>query len=244
MRSARAARIIVGLAACTSVLAACGGGDSGGDSSAKATTTTSAAPKLPAACKLAPVTVAMTAGGEHPAGSDTFEATAATARRVPILPGEMTFDPAELSGLEKKAAVTPMAAYTLYLADFDLATDLLEGVSPVPVSPTEGQTLGALTVLPPTEGGLAVGDVITDGEPEYETTSTLKNLSLTVYADGDTTPQAYTDVTGQAEVLAVDDTTLCLDVDVTFENQGEPTYALKGVVAAPVVRAGDAFFYS
>lgn len=222
------------------VLVGCGGGSS---DAADGPTTTSAT-VLPAACKPAPVTIDLRAGGDHPAGSESFEVVDAVARRVPILPGEMAFDPAELSGLEKKAAVTPLAAYTVYLADFDLPVDLLEGASPSPVSPAEGQTLGALTVVPATDAGLAAGDVVVDGEPDLDARSTLKTLTLTVFADGDTTAQAYTDVTGQATVLAVDESTLCLDVDVTFEDQGEVVAAMKGVVSAPVVRSADAFFYT
>lgn len=228
-------------AMCVGALAACGGGGGGG-SDAGATTTT--APKLPAACKQPPVTIDLEAGGTAPAGSSTFEVTDAAARRVAILPGEMAFDPADLSGLEKKAAVSPLALYTLYLADFSLSDAALSGVSPNPVTPGDGQTVGALTLVPTTEAGFTEGQVVTDAELDYETTTTFKALGLTVYADGDTTGQAYTDVAGQATILQLSEDTICVDFDVTLENQGEMVYRAKGAVVAPVVRSADAFFYT
>ena len=240
----RTSRTRVGLAVtCTlAVLAlgACGGGDDG--EAAEESTTT--APTLPAACQEVPVTLDLQAGGEHPAGSDAFEATDAAARRVAVLPGEMAFDPSALSGLQAEAKVTPLAAYVVYLADFEIDREQLSGTGFGDLDPGAGQTIGALSILPATEDGLAAGDVVMPGEPEYETRSTLVTLQLTVFADGDTTPQAYTDATGQVEVLQVDDETICVDADVTFENGGEMVYRMKGAVLAPVVRASDAFFFT
>ena len=226
-------------AVCVGALAGCGGG---GSSSPDAATTT--APAIPAACKKPPVTIDLEAGGSAPAGSKTFEVTSAAARRVAILPGEMAFDPADLSGLEKKAGVTPLALYTLYLADFRLSKAALSGVSMVPVEPGKDQTLGALTLVPTTEAGFSEGDVVTDAELGYKATTSFKALSLTVFANGDTTGQAYTDVTGQATILQLSDKTICVDFDVTLENQGEVVYRAKGAVLAPVVRSADAFFFT
>lgn len=241
MRPSRGVRILFTAALGSALLAACGGGG-GSDSSQGATTT--AAPKVPAACKEAPVTVDLRAEGEHPAGSKTFEATDAVARRVAILPGEMAFDPADLSGLEKKAGVTPLALYTLYLADFEIPRTELSGVGFGQITPADGQTVGAITIVPLDEGGFAQGDTAVDGKFGYDLTTTLTPVGVTVFADGDTTGQAYTDTTGQVEILQLDDKTICMDFDLTFENQGETVYAAKGTVLAPVVRSADAFFYT
>ena len=239
-RGARGAKILAVAAICVGALAACGGGGGGSD----AGTTTTTGPKLPAACKKPPTTIDLQAGGAAAAGSSTFEVSHAAARRVAILPGEMAFDPADLSGLEKKAAVSPLALYTLYLADFGLSESALSGVSPNPITPGKGQTVGALTLIPTTEAGFTEGQVVTDGELDYETTTTFRPLGLTVYADGNTTGQAYTDVKGQATILQLSEDTICVDFDVTLENQGEMVYEAKGAVLAPVVRSADAFFYT
>jgi hypothetical protein len=224
------------LALAMSVLAACG------DDEPAASTTTEAS--VPEACVAPPTTITLQAAGERPAGGEAFEVTDAVARRVAILPGEMAFDPASLSGLENQAAVTPLAMYTLYLADFRLPDDELAGVGFGEIVAPPGKTVGALTLVPPTEAGFAEGDVVTDGELEYEPRTTLTPLGLTVFTDGDTTGQAYTDVTGQAEILQLDDETICIAFDVTYENQDELVYRGKGVVQAPVVRAADAFFFT
>lgn len=241
MTGARGVRILAAALIGAAVLSSCGGGGSGGGSDAAATTT---APTLPAACKKPPTTIDLQAGGSAPAGSDSFEVADAAARRVAILPGEMAFDPADLSGLEKKAAVSPLALYTLYLADFSISHGALSGVSPDPVTPAKGSTVGALTLVPATEAGLATDSVVTDGKLDYKTNTTFKPLGLTVYADGSTKPQAYTDITGQATILALSDTAICVDFDVTLKNGDAMVYSAKGTVLAPVVRSADAFFYT
>jgi hypothetical protein len=225
----------------TAVLAlgACGGG--GDDEAAPSTTT---APPLPEQCVEPPTTVDLQALGEHPAGSETFEVTEAVARRVAILPGEMALDPSALSGLESKAGVTPLALYTIYLADFAVPEDELSGVGLGQITPPAGGTVGALTLVPTTEAGFVAGDVVTDGEFEFEARTTLTPLGLTVFTDGDTTGQAYTDVIGQAEILQLDEETICVEFDVTYENQGELVYRGRGAVLAPIIRASDAFFFT
>jgi hypothetical protein len=225
----------------TATLAGCGGG---GGSDDEAATTTEPEVEVPAECVAAPVTVEAVAAGERPAGSESFEATDVVALRTPILPGEMAFDGSGLSGLQSKAEITPLASYSVYLADFEVPREEIAGRSLGIVTPPAGQTLAVLSLVPPTEAGLATGDVIANGELGYETNSSLSQLSLAVYADGDTTGMASTDVIGQAEVLHVDDEQLCVAFDVTFENQGELVYAGSGTVLAPVVRSDPAFFFT
>ncbi len=225
----------------SSLLAACGGG--GGSDAAEQTTTTSEA-ALPAECQAAPVTVDLRAEGDRPAGSDAFEATEVVALRTPILPGELAFDGSSLAAAQSKAEITPMAAYSIYLSDFEVDQAELKGRGLGQITPPAGGTVGVLSLVPATDAGLAAGDVVTAEELGYETNSSLRPLSLMVLADGESVGMPYTDVTGQAEVLALTDDQICVDFDVTFENQGEVVYAGSGVVAAPVVRSDPAFFFT
>ena len=183
------------------------------------------------------------AKGDAPAGSTDFEVTDAVARRVAILPGEMAFDPSALSGLESKASVTPLAAYSLYLADFTIPRSKLTAGGLGIVEPGDAKTVATLTLVPANEGGFVEGAVVKDGELGYETRSTMKPLQLVVLTDGGA-PMPYTDVAGQAEILQLDEEHLCVDVDVTFSNGGDEVYRAKGTVQAPVVRASDSFFYN
>ena len=240
MRRPALALLLVPVLAST-VLVACGGGG-GSEGAAEDTTTTEAA--LPAECQAPPVTLDLRAEGERPAGSEAFEATEAVALRTPILPGELAFDGSSLSAAQSKAEITPMAAYSIYLSDFEVDREELTGRGLGLITPPDGGTLGVLSLVPATEEGLAVGDVVTSEELGYETNSSLRPLSLMVLADGEMAGMAYTDVTGQAEVLALTDDQICVDFDVTFENQGEIVYAGSPVVAAPVVRSDPAFFFT
>lgn len=226
----------------STLLAACGGGGGSEDAAEETTTTTEAA--LPAECQAPPVTLDLRAEGDRPAGSEAFEATEAVALRTPILPGELAFDGSSLSSAQSKAEITPLAAYSIYLSDFEVDQAELTGRGLGVITPPDGGTLGVLSLVPPTEEGLAVGDVITSEDLGYETNSSLRQLSLMVIADGQAAGMPYTDVTGQAEVLALTDDQICVDFDVTFENQGEVVYAGSGVVAAPVVRSDPAFFFT
>ena len=239
IRARRAVSLIAALAA-TVGLAACGGG--GGSTSA--TTTTEAAAPIPAECKAPPVTVDVEAKGDHPAGAADFEVQDAVARRVAILPGEMAFEPSALSGLESKASVTPLAAYVLHMADFRIARSSLTGSGLATMVPGEGKTVATLSLVPANEQGFIEGAVVQDGELGYESRSSLRPLQLTVFSDGDTTPQAYTDVTGEATILHLDEKSICVAFDVTFSNGGKDVYVGKGTVLAPVVRAADSFFFT
>jgi hypothetical protein len=237
-------RLLFALAVPVLLLASCGGGSDDGADTDQAAETTVAEIELPAACTPAPVTVDARAEGERPAGSEAFEATDVVALRTPILPGEVAFDGSGLAGLQSKAEITPLAAYSVYLADFEVPRDEIAGRALGLVTPPAGGTLAVLSMIPPTEAGLATGDVIVPGELGFESNTTLVPLSFTVYADGDTTGMAFTDVTGQAEVLALTDDQLCVAFEVTFENQGEVVYAGAGTVLAPVVRSDPAFFFT
>ncbi|MEZ5181364.1 MAG: hypothetical protein R2702_05755 [Acidimicrobiales bacterium] len=235
-------RPVIALLLAAALLSACGGGGGSDDDASGTTAPTASA--LPEACASPPVAVDLRAGGDHPAGSEAFEATQAVALRTPILPGELAFDGASLSAAQSKAEITPLAAYSLYLSDFEVDREVLRGRGLGQVVPPAGKTVGVLSLVPPDEAGLAPGTVVTDGELGYDTNTTFAPLSLVVISDGDATAMAHTDVTGQAEVLALDDEQLCVAFDVAVEDDGELVYAGKGTVVAPVVRSDPAFFFT
>ena len=238
MRGARVAAMVVAAALAAALLSGCGGGSSDTGS------TTTAVGAAPAQCKKPPVTIDLRAAGSMPAGSTTFEVTDAVARRVAILPGSMAFDASTLSGLESSAKVTPLAAYTLYLADFHVSHADLAGAGRAAPTAGTGDTIGALTLIPTDKGGFQEGDVVTDGKLGYTTNTPYAPLDLTVYGAGAGKPQPHTDVSGQATIVQLSATTICVDFDVTIDDDSGPVYTAKGTVLAPVVRAADALFYT
>lgn len=224
-------------AAFTLAAGACGG--SGSDAGEVPPTT---APGPPSACAEAPVTMDLRAGGDKPAGDLELTVVDAVARRVPILPGALAFDPGELGALESKAAITPLGAYVVYLADFAISPDGLEVNGPAEIVPGEGQTLAAITLVPTAETGFAQNMVVVDGPLDYETNTGLVPLTLTVRSSADSAEPMVSDMKGQLEILYLDDQTICVAYDMTAENEGEMVYRAAGVISMPVVDAPTTYF--
>lgn len=232
------ARTTAVMAVAAALLAGCGGGGS----APEAATTTQ--PTVPKACAAAPTTVDLRAGGDHPAGSERFDATKAVVLRTPVLPGEMAFDGSGLAALQSEAEITPLAIYTLYLSDYAVDRDELTGRGLGVVTPPAGKTLGLVSMVPTSKAGLQEGDVVKPGELGYETNSSLVPLSMQVLSDGNAETMSFTDIEGQAKVLALTDDQMCVDFDVKVTKQGELVYAGSGTVLAPVVRSEPAFFFT
>lgn len=236
-------RLMVAFAVGVWLLAGCGtddgDDDGGGDSDGAAA--------LPTECTEPPLTMRLEALGESPAGSADFEVTDAVARRVPIVPrpdGETAGDPEELAAAQEEATTTDLALYAIYLADFEIDRDELEGFGFGEVQPEPGGTIGTVNIVPTTMDGFATGDVADGGDIEYETTTTFGSLGVTVVGEEQDGFTAFDDVDGQVEILALDDDTICVDIDVELQLSGEPVVAAEGVVTAPIVRAPDEFFYT
>ncbi len=205
----------------------------------------SAAP--PASCQKPPVTMRLEALGAAPAGAAAFAVTDAVARRVPIVPrpgGGTTEDPKELARLRKEAARTSLALYSVYLADFRIPRRELSGFGFGLVTPKGDGTIATLSLVPTKRRGFSVGDVVRATALRYDTTTTFAALSLTVTDATSGTPGAFTDVEGRVKILALDDDTICVDIDVQFLLSGTLVSAARGVVSAPVVRAAPEFFYT
>ena len=185
------------------------------------------------------------AAGDPPVGSERFPVTDAVARRVPIvLDAKTTSNPKVLERQRNAAAETSLALYTLYIADFRIPRRELEGFSFGVIRPTRTGTIGTLTVVPPKKRGLRAGDVVRDQDIQYETTTTLAALGLTVVSRANEELRAHTDVQGRVRLVELDEDSICIDVDVEFTNGGEVVVAARGVVAAPVVRADEDFYFT
>ena len=236
------------VAAALVVMAAGCGSDSKDDSGAK-----ESGPGVPEACKQAPVTVEMFPVGESAEEPSSFEVRRAVALRTPILPQAIAGDGSGLAALQSKAEITPLARYSLYLSDFVIDTDDLTGKDLGVITPPEGSTLGVVTLVPATEGGLSSGDVVVPGDLGYEPWHELQPLGLQVLpastatpTESDTEPAAEveteTETEGRAELLVLNDKQLCVDFDITVRGDGEIMYSAKGTVMAPLLRSAPAYF--
>lgn len=246
----RWATILVSLAVIT---AACGGGD--GDSTATeaangGTSSDGAAPAensdRPSECdRDLPYTVRAEGLNEPTAGSPEFEVTHAFAQRIPVVPGESgnILEGAEKEAADEEARTTDLAIYAIHLADYPLERDQFDGFGFARPEVPEGGTLAVVSILPPTLDGLQAGDVVRHGEPQFESVTTFSTLSAVVQtAERDNFDNAFTDMDGQVEVLALDDESICVDIDITIRDGDESIAAIEGDVVAEVVRVSDAFY--
>lgn len=214
------------------LLGACG--DAGGDG-------------LRAECETPPLTMRLEALADPPAGGAAVEVTDAVARRVPIVPnpeGGGTSDPEELEAGQEEAATTDLASYSIYLADFEIDRDELESFGFGEVQPEPGGTIATTTIVPTTLDGFANGDVADGSDVEYEATTTFSSLQVIVADDDQDGLLSFDDVAGGIEILHLADDTICVDMDVEILLDDEPVAAARGVVAAPIVRAPDEFFFT
>lgn len=144
---------------------------------------------------------------------------------------EATYPDGSTVALTASAAAVSLgdgAAYTLYVGDYDIPTDDVTTATVIPPKGRHQATVfltvyNAATVPPPIEAG-ATADV---GASEGELA-----LGAILYAGTQDHSQAV-DATGSATVTAVDDTSLCVDVDYTDEQK-----QLHGTIAAPVYDSG------
>ena len=195
-----------------------------GDDDPSAATTDATESGLHHACDDPPTTIALEGVGDQRLGSAAFHVVDAVALRVPLSTGDgSTVD-----------------TYALHLADFEIERRNLAYAAAALIPPPDG-TLGILTVVPPTEAGLAVGDIVDhDARLSYETTTSPDPLALIVTSTGSSSPPAFRSF-GGVEVLELDDDLLCLSMNVTFADvQGRTVSSVRGAIVAPVVDAEPA----
>jgi hypothetical protein len=214
---------------------------------APATSASAARSDVPKTCKQPPVTMRVEATGAVPVGGKTFRVTDGVARRVPLVPrppGSTTSDPKELVRQREEAASTDLALYSIYLADFHIPRRELRGSGFGEVTPEGTGTIATLSLVPEKRRGFEEGDVVRDREPRYETTTTFAPLSLIVVSAANDELRGYTDVQGRVKILALDERSICVHIDVEFLNSGSLVTAARGTVAVPVVEAGEGFYFN
>lgn len=252
--------VVAVLVALAAVAAACGGGSSGdgesdgaapsrpassdlpADAGAEPVAETSPGP-LPEGCTLPPVTLRLEAGGPAAAGGPAVTVTDAVAVRVPILP-EADLTHSSREELIDAAASTPLALYSLFLADFPIDRSRLGGFTSL--KPGPGQLLATLSIVPTSPDGFHTGDVAdTADDFAYETVTTFAETQLVVLGgDHPGALAGYDDARGEVSILHVDEQVLCVDIDLEYTRDGEMVYAGAGVIAAPILRANEDFFFT
>lgn len=202
-----------------------------------------AAAPLPPECETETPFTLPIEGGENLPGVDgpTFEAVSVVAGQQPIVPNpddELT--PEEI---EAAAPTTPIVAYTIYFADFDLTLDDVTGL--LGPRPDEGETMIFVSVVPPTADGLEVGDVVTQGRPEFESITTFGMLGAQLVTETVEDPPGFTldsDGPGTAEVLFLDDERICLDISLGGglfgSDVADATWSIDTVVSAELAPRG------
>jgi len=197
-------------------------------------------------CRTPPLTVTVLPGPIGTAGPADLAVTDAVARRVPIVPrpADAPRDPATVARLQKKAARTDLALYTMYLADFPIPRAELRGGGFGEVVAPAGRTVVAVTVVPTARRGFRAGDVAEVAPFAYDATTTFAPLSLVTNSSGTRGTYAYDGVEGGVEIRELTEKAICLDLDVRFTRSGRPVASARGTVEAPVVRAAPSFFYT
>lgn len=225
------------------VTAACASGDSEGSSAADGPSQSADAP---AECdRRPPYTIRAEGLNEPAAGAPEFEVTDAVAQRVPVVPnaegGLLEGEAKEQADAE--AATTDLATYAIHAADFPLDPEEFDGFGFGRVEPPADGAMAVVSVLPPTAEGMSPGDVITHGDPEFEATTTFATLGAYVQtSDRGPGDNAFTDMTGDVTILALDDNSICVRADVSVMDGDDPVAVIEGVIVADVVRVDDSFY--
>lgn len=225
------------------VTTACDSGDSDGPSSADGPGRSG---DVPAECdRQPPYTIRAEGLSEPAAGAPEFEVVDAVAQRIPVVPnaedGLLEGEAKEQADAE--AATTDLAIYAIHAADFPLDPEEFDGFGFARVEPPADGAMAVVSVLPPTAEGMSPGDVITHGEPEFEATTTFSTLGAYVQtSDRGPGDNAFTDMTGDVTILAVDDDTICVRADVSVMDGDDPVAVIEGVIVAEVVRVDDNFY--
>lgn len=202
---------------------------------------------LPAECNSAPFDIELTIDSMPDYAGGVFTVDSALGVATPIVPnGDGSLDDLEMGDFTELAAETDLLLYTQWIGDHPFDRDSL-GMFSGP-EPPEGSVTFALTVVPPTEAGLAVGDVVDNNdEIAYDAITTFGTAGVFFQpAEGvdtfflvDNLDEAQG---GTAEILYVDDTWVCIRWDLAGEtSQPQGTYSLSGVVSTPLERARTPF---
>jgi hypothetical protein len=240
------------LASIVLLTAACGGGKGGkggGATSDDATASSAAASAvngeaLPPECVPTPYTVTAQRDGAQPAGAAAFEVVGAAGLPIPLVPDKaQALDPAQAM---EQGASTDLLGYVVFFGD--------EAFGPADVSmfggyepSAEGASRGTISIFPATTAPLAVGDAITPGALDgLEMFTTLSRVTMDFKAGPDELTSYLESIAGQVTVLGLNASSICLDVDLTWQyTDGGPdalgTLTLKGIFTAPLAARTQPF---
>jgi len=224
-----------------------GAADTGGEASEESDETPALPAGLPAECSESPFDLVVTMGG-FPQYAGSFPVDGAVGVATPIVPnGDGSLDDLDIPGFKELAADTDLLTYTQWVGDFPFGLDELGFLGGAPTLPGENVAFG-LSVTPPTEAGLAAGDVVSsDDELMYDSITTFGTATVFLVAPDDVETYLMTngmDEThgGTATVLYVDDDWLCVDWALAGGTRNpDGKYSVSGVVLTPLVRGDTPF---
>jgi hypothetical protein len=202
---------------------------------------------LPAECAEAPFDLTVTIDG-FPQAAGTLSVEGAAGTATPIVPnGDGSLDDLDMAGYRELGAETDLLTYTQWVGDFAFGPDDLGFLGGAPTLPGENLALG-LSVTPPTETGLAAGDVVSsDDELAYDSITTFGTATVFLVAPDESETYLFTSGNderhgGTATVLYVDDDWLCVDWDLAGATANpDGTYSVTGVVLTPITRGDTPF---
>lgn len=189
---------------------------------------------LPAECVPAPFEVVAQRDGEQPAGSAAFGVVGTAALPIPLVPDKAgALSPAQVS---EQGASTDLLGYVMFFGDEAFGpsdVSMFGGYAPT----AAGASRGTVSIFPKTTTPIAVGDTLTPGALDgLEMVTTLQSVLMDFKATPDELTSYLNTIAGTVTVLALTPTSLCLDVDLTWEySQGSTalgTLTVKGIFTA------------
>lgn len=218
------------------LVASCGGDDAAPRGSTEwSGSTPGADAALPAECVQPPFTVVAERDGDNAAGSATYEVASTAGLPIPLVPNkDGAIDGAEVMA---KGADTDLLGYVLFFGDEQFGpgdVSMFGGYAPT----AEGHTRGAVSIFPHTTTPLAAGDVLTPGLLDgLDMTTTLFRVTMDFKAAPDELTGYLNTIEGSVRIVALTETAICLDVDLTwaysdFGSQALGDLTVKGIFTA------------
>lgn len=227
------------------LVVSCGGGKSaprGSVTYGDSTPATDTA--LPAECVQPPFTVVAERDGDNAAGSAAYEVASTVGLPIPLVPNKS----GAIAGTDvlTKGAETDLLGYVLFFGDEQFGVNdvsMFGGYAPT----AAGRSRGAISIFPHTTTPLAAGDVLTPGLLDgLDMTTTLFRVTMDFKATPDELTGYLDTIEGSVSILALTDTAICLDVDLTwaysdFGSEALGTLTVKGIFSAPLAPRTMAF---
>jgi hypothetical protein len=197
---------------------------------------------LPADCTATPFDIDVTISGFDDRYPGTFTVDGVAGTLTPIVPnGDGSLDDASPSEFQELGADSDLVLATQWIGDHPFGPADV-GMMSGPTPPPDAITLG-LSVVPPTEAGLVVGDIVSsDDEIEFDAFTTFATVGVFLQTSAGVETYFLVDNLdetqgGTAEILYASDEWLCVAWNLAGETRNpEGTYSVSGVVLTPVER--------